>query len=760
MKRSAPQRFQSFRRIHMNRLPAGKVSLLALLFFLGCPEGGQAANFVKTAHGIQIQTAEGTISLSVASQETFRLTVCPEGATADNPFVDAAAVKSAPEWEVVESNPALGIKNSAGSLMLDIPQLRWSLLGASGEKVIGGVIQKKADEAIEISCEGQSPFKAYGAGDAGAAGSSLAFTDITPAMKNGSFTQPFFWSPDGYGCLAIGRAPGDARKMPVFKAATRIWSFPGTVADFYVFRAATLKEELTAFAHLTGASPVPPRWSLGFLASRWGWEDRAYIEDVLARFRQGHFPVDAFIYDFEWYADHPDYGLPAEGIADFRDFGFNPKLFPEPAKQIADYRARGVHSVMIRKPRLGNSGNISMFQSNNWMGAIKGDEPHQQRDIAFEKPDVRAWWAQSSQPLLEAGIDGWWNDEGERDCTTYYYWNLAERELINRCRKNVRLFSLDRAAFPGTQRTGAAAWTGDISSSWKSLQDNVRKKLLWSLSGQLYSADDIGGFCPPSEEEPLTPELLVRWYQAGAFFPIMRAHSHSNETPRWPWLWGEQAEGLLRDALKRRYQFIPYLYSLEHESGLAGQPIMRPLMLDYPALPGADSLTDQWLFGPNLLVAPILTKKNNRRVVLPDGEWFKWQTAETFSGSFDVTAALDETPVYVKAGTILPLAPVIQSTSELPGGPLQVEIYPGTNATFTLIEDDGETLNYLTGAVRQTVFSWNETKQEVSWKIEGAFKDAHCFAEMTVRVFSKNGIRTSTPAPLGKGGVLSAKDMK
>ena len=756
---SAPRNLKSFRRIHTNRLLAGKVSLLALLFLWGCPQGSRALDFVKTEHGIQIQTSEGTISLSVASQETFRLTVCPEGATADNPFVDAAAVKSAPAWEVVESSPVLGIKNSAGSLMLDVPQLRWSLLGASGKKVIGGVIQKKANEAIKISCEGQSPFKAYGAGDAGAADGSLAFTDITPAMKNGSFAQPFFWSPDGYGCLAMSDAPGDVRKMPVFKAATRTWSFPGALADFYVFRAATLNEALTAFAHLTGASPVPPRWSLGFLASRWGWKDRAYIEDVLARFRQGHFPVDAFIYDFEWYADHPDYKLPADGLADFRDFGFNPLLFPEPAKQIADYRARGVRSVMIRKPRLGNSGNITLFKSNNWMGAIKGNKPHQKRDIAFEKPEVRAWWAQSSQPLLEAGIDGWWNDEGERDCTTYYYWSLAEQELINRCQKNARLFSLNRAAFPGTQRTGAAAWTGDIDSSWKSLQDNVRKKLLWSLSGQLYSADDIGGFSAPSTE-PLTPELLVRWYQAGAFFPIMRAHSNLKQTPRWPWLWGDPAAPLLREALNRRYQLIPYLYSLEHESRRTGQPFMRPLMLDYPALPGADSITDQWLFGPNLLVAPILTEKNNRQVVLPDGEWFKWQTAETFSGSFDVTAALDETPVYVKAGTILPLAPLIQSTSELPGGPLQVEIYPGAAATFTLIEDDGETLNYLNGAVRQTVFSWNETKQELSWKTKGTFEDSHCFTKMVVRVFSKNGIKMSAPALLGKGGVLSAKDMK
>jgi len=225
---------------------------------------------------------------------------------------------------------------------------------------------------------------------------------------------------------------------------------------------------------------------------------------------------------------------------------------------------------------------------------------------------VRDWYAKQLVPLLKMGIDGWWNDEGEQTYTTYTYWNQSEAMALAQVDPKRRLWTINRAFQPGMQRYGTAAWIGDFANNWQGLAETPTRLLNWSVAGMYYGACDIGGFMGQA-----SPELLTRWMQAGVFFPVMRSHSSNRVQPRFPWLYGEQAEVAIRKALELRYRLVPYYYSLAHEAWRDGTPLMRPLAMAYPDDPQVANLTSQWLIGDGLMAAPILTQTNQRSVYFP-----------------------------------------------------------------------------------------------------------------------------------------------
>jgi alpha-glucosidase len=240
--------------------------------------------------------------------------------------------------------------------------------------------------------------------------------------------------------------------------------------------------------------------------------------------------------------------------------------------------------------------------------------------------------------------------------------------------------------------------------------------------------------------------------QAGVFFPILRSHSSIGATPRFPWLYGPDAEAAIHKALDLRYQLVPYFYSLAHESYETGAPLMRPLVMEFPDDPKVAKITDQWLVGPGLMVAPALVEGGKRHVYFPDTMFaFNDSTTFTKGQEIELTAKLDEIPIYVRAGTILPLGPVVQNTGQLPGGPLEVQVYPGKDASFTLVEDDGASFQYQTGAVRKTAFTWKDATQTLSWIQSGTYAGKDVFQKMHITVFTSAGKkeRDETLSPSG-----------
>jgi alpha-glucosidase len=711
--------------------------LLALFAWL---TGGMA----HAESGVDMQVGPATVEVAAVTNSAFRLTVSYNGKPQAAHSVYLASNPNPVSWTTANESGWTGVKSAAGELLVDQSSGLWTLRDSQGKTLIppGPIGQAtrnvqtgKPFVILTAGCSSDRTFEVYGCGDGADA---LLQDHAQPSVGNGHAVVPYYWSRAGYAALGVS---SDDNAPPAWSASSDLgrvsWVFAGNSADLYLMPAASLESAARAYAELSGAPAVPPRWSFGYLQSRWGWKDRAYVDDTLHQFISRKLPVDAFIFDFEWYTTSPDYSVKPEGLPDFTDFSFNPKLFPDPAAQIAAMKSQGVHFVGIRKPRLGRADLLVMARSKGWILAPgKSGERIDTRCLDFGNPAVRAWYAGQLTGLLQQGIDGWWDDEGEIDYTQYYWWNQAEADALAQVRPDARLWTIDRAFAPGSQRFGIAAWTGDIHASWAEFARTPTHLLNWSVAGMPYGACDIGGFSGNT-----TPHLLTRWMEAGVFFPVMRAHSVDDAIPHFPWLFGDEAESAIRKALDLRYRLIPYYYSLAHEAHDTGVPIMRPLAMEFPHDFRCANLSDEWLMGKNVLAAPILDDTEGRRVYLPDDTWYAMNSGAPLAGrhSIDVTARLDEIPVYVRAGTVLPLGPVIQHTDDLPGGPLEIQVYPGRDGQFTLVEDDGMTTAYLNGQVRRTLFVWNDASRTLSWKIDGPYAGKDVFTDITVSVMDPDG---------------------
>lgn len=702
---------------------------------------GAVAQYTLTPHGLLVDIGTKQVELAVAKKGAFRLSVDYSGIPTVIPsvFIDPSDTTQA-SFTVVSEPPLYGIMTSYGKLMVNSTTKKWMLYDSNGSPLIIAGTYISMSTIQTFSYNAGSKAVLYGSGNYTT--KNLIKNSSNSQVSNGMVDIPYMWSSAGF--CALGVTPDD--NIPATwnnSNSTVTWRYNGKAADLYLWPAKTLYDATSGLANLTGKPKLPPKWAFGYLQCRWGWENRAYIENTLNKFRSLKLPVDAFIYDFEWYTGSPDYSLSKNGAVGFSDFSFNPNLFSEPTKQIAAYKTKGVKFIGIRKPRLGNSANLTMARSKGWLKYPLTDS----RDIDFSKDSLRDWYIAQHKPLMDAGVDAWWNDEGESYYSCYYWWNKTQVDLLAKNRPNMRHFSLNRAFSPGNQRMGYSTWTGDIQSTWQSLNNTPADILNWGLSGMYYGTCDIGGFGatdPPRE-------LVVRWFEAGVFLPIMRAHSNIGTTPRFPWLWGTDSEAAIRKALNLRYQLIPFIYSLGHEAYKTGAPIMRPLIMEFPNDSLVANMTDEWLLGKGLLAAPILNTGGSRRVYLPADLWYDFHTNDIIQGpsKISVTKALDEIPVYVRAGTILPIGPVLQYTEQDTVTPLEIRIYPGRDGSFTMTEDDGKSYDYIKDSLRTTMYTWTDSTNTLSWKVDGQYSDNKVFK--TIKVVLRGEVKT---AILGLEGSL------
>ena len=323
-----------------------------------------------------------------------------------------------------------------------------------------------------------------------------------------------------------------------------------------------------------------------------------------------------------------------------------------------------------------------------------------------------------------------------------------------------RFYSLNRAWSPGMARLGAAVWSGDVNPSWNDLRATPSFILNYALAGSPYVACDIGGFTGQT-----TGPLLTRWMQVGAFMPIMRVHSTNTATPHFPFLWPEPYQSAMRSALNLRYRLIPFHYSLAHAMYSTGKMWMRPLAMEFPIDASVSTLTDQWLDG-TLLVSPVLTEDSRMKVYLPIGTWYRFgeptsvvHHAEQGPITLDEPANITDMPAFAPSGAIIPLAPRIQYSDALPGGPLEVQVFAGSNGTFLLVEDDGETTAYQSGQKRSTEFKWHDQASTLTWNVtEDSFAvNAHpsWFTDLTLTLYSESGVAKSQVVTFGAGGKIA-----
>ncbi|MBI1773928.1 MAG: glycoside hydrolase family 31 protein [Proteobacteria bacterium] len=539
-----------------------------------------------------------------------------------------------------------------------------------------------------------------------------------------SISVPLLLSHLGYGLFfdnshAAVIDPGDS------DGATRLcYRSEVEALDLYYIGGADLGDVLAEAAELLGHAPMPPRWALGYMQSSRHFEDAADLLRLPMMLRDKHLPCDALIF-LSTYGDGLGWN---EGVGHLE---CQKRLIPKPAELFSHLKARHFHVITHEYPVLHqdsplhaaarekgyllDAGYPNLTASEQpWVNYREG-----QRFLDFSRAEVRTWWWEAHRHLLDLGVDGWWLDGGEGppgstelaggdSATLHNRYDLMRHQAFAegeaRDRPDQRVFLLCRSGGAGMQRYGAGCWSGDINCNFQTLEEQIALGLNVGLSGIPYWGTDVGGFYPSGG---CRAELFARWFQFGAFCPIFRAHGRTWRE-HLPWSHGEGIEAICRRYLELRYRLMPYTYTLAWQAHRSGLPFMRPLVLNYPDDPQVWQMGSQYLWGDDLLVAPVTREGATEwPVYLPGGTWYDFWTQERHDGpaSVSVPAPLDRMPLFVRAGAILPLGPVVQYQDGHPPAALTLLVYPAARSSFTLYEDDGSTNAYRQGHYALTEFA-------------------------------------------------------
>ena len=560
---------------------------------------------------------------------------------------------------------------------------------------------------------------------------------VTPPPQNSTAPMPFdFTGTDGVMTPAAGAAPLD-----VFVTAS---SDPKTIVADY--------------ARITGFAELPALWTFGYMQSHRTLAGPDEIKWVARTFREKQLPCDALIYLGTEFT-------PSGWNTRNGEFAWHEGNFPDPRAMIDELHAQHfkvVLHIVIEGRRMDGAVGDPCTPAN---AVPSGRTPDNRWP---EDRNVACYWPYH-KPLVDIGVDGWWPDQGDgldaasRLRRIRMYWEGPQL-----WRPNERPFALHRNGSPGMQRYGAFLWSGDVYSTWETLKTHVPVAVNTGLSGIPFWGTDIGGFVPTAD---YTGELHVRWFQFGAFCPSFRAHGR-NWHLRLPWGWNTgqigpselrgytggaadpdpselrnaAVEPIVKKYLELRYRMLPYVYTAARECCETGLPMMRALWLHHHDDPQAVARGDQFLWGRDVLVSPVVEKgARTRRLYLPRGTWIDFWTEERVTGGRELDRAVDlETiPLHVRAGAVIPFAPLRQHTGQAVDGPMTLVVYPGADGVSAMYEDDGKSFEYRNGHWMRMEMAWRDVDRRLTLRLaRGSRMLPPAKRSMEVRVAGETRTRT------------------
>jgi len=517
---------------------------------------------------------------------------------------------------------------------------------------------------------------------------------------------------------------GGGRNAKVFARplgdTTTFRSEVGDAIDYYFFYGPTADEIIAGYRQVTGDAPLFPKAAYGFWQCRERYSSQQQMLSAANEFRARQIPVDFIVQDWQYWGNH---GWGA--------YEWDLKAYPNPTNMIAELHTN--HFKYMISVWSNPSGIVGRALAAMTNGLIPRSGNPPWMDV-FNPAARRLRWTYMNQAFFSLGADAWWQDatepgdDGNSVNGVQIYTGSA-----NRVRNSYPLFAseatydgqrgadsskrvviLSRSAYLGQQRYAAAAWSGDVSGDWLTFARQIRGGLNFSITGLPYWTTDTGGFFHPRNQYASTNynELLTRWFEWSTFCPILRIHGNGTATETWNWLPETQTNLTAFDQL--RYRMLPYNYSVAWKITSAGYTPMRPLVMDFPNDKNVLPVADEYMFGPAFLACPVTTPQAvSREVYLPAGaSWVDFWTGETLAGGKTATASapINIMPLFVRAGSIVPLGPVVQYATEKPADPIELRVYRGADGQFTLYEDEGDNYNYEKGKRATIPISWNEAR--------------------------------------------------
>jgi len=672
---------------------------------------------------------------------------------------DQAFTLAAPNLKVKidKRTGAVSFLDAAGHLLLREAVEGRKIAPATQAGVIGNScaqsFETASDEGIYGLGQHQKGTWNYSAGSGSSVRLAQANTDVGIPVITSSKGYMLLWDNPAVTTIS-STAAGDTNASHKIMRWSSEW---GKAIDYYFcYGDGTIDTALTAYRQLTGNAPLMPKWMLGFWQCKERYASQDELLGVAKKLRELKVPVDGIIQDWQYWPP---------GTNTWGSHLFDPARYPDPAGMFKELHAMNYHTLISvwAKFDLGSD-------NSKELNAVGGMFPqvtsyafppgHGQWYDPFSVAGRQTYWKQMRDQLFSKGVDGWWLDAPEPEIggmgfrkyitpmgpgyEVYNAYPLMHSTGIYQGQRAAtdkkRVVILTRSAYAGQQRNSAITWSGDIQGTWQVLKNQIPAGLNISLSGIPYWNTDTGGFFgnrATGNGDPKNPqfqELFARWFQFSSFCPMFRVHSSSGLNPgREFYRFDEKTQGILRNYLDLRYRLLPYLYSVAWQVTSSGSTFMRPLVMDFPHDAQALNIGDQYLFGPAIMVTPITSAgTTTRSVYLPAGSapWYNFWTGETSPAGqlVEAAAGVETLPLFVRPGSIIPLGPFLQYSSEKTADPIELRIYRGADGNFTLYEDEGDSYNYEKGKHATISISWNDAKRILeigkrSGEFSGMLKD-------------------------------------
>jgi alpha-D-xyloside xylohydrolase len=718
------------------------LSLLFLAPFSSARGAAPAADSLrKDAAGFTLKLSDGILRLQVWSDRIVRVTRTRADSLGPDNSLSVIAKPAPAHWDLLETGDRITLNTQLLRLQVNRKTGAIDFQDSGGKSFLaepadGGqsfqpvVVQRQSTFKIKQVFQFPGDEAIFGLGQHQDGWINLAGKKIHLQQQNMLVGIPVLMSSRGYGIFWDNPSITDvASGAAADKPGTIQWSSEaGDAIDYYVLYGPDLDQSIAGYRFLTGSAPMFGKWAWGFWQSKERYASQDELLWVVDQYRSRHIPIDGIIQDWQYWSPGP-----------WGSHKLDPSRYYDPKGLLQKLHASNIHmliSVWAKFDPDGPNYRELLNAGVLFPRTIPSVFPKGQQKWydPFNSKGREIYWRQISKNLFSVGIDGWWQDATEpelsgkwgefRDYATaagpgakvFNAYPLMTTTAVYQGQRaesaDKRVLILTRSAYVGQQRNAAVTWSGDIHGQWDVFAKQIPAGINFCLSGIPYWNTDIGGFFGSNPADPNYRELFTRWFQFGAFCPMFRVHG--TDQPKEIWRFTDDTSKILLNYDQLRYRLLPYIYSVAWSVTHDNWTMMRGLVLDFRDDPKTYNVPDQFMFGPAIMVNPVTTAgATTRPVYLPAGNgWFDFWTGKSLPGGQTIAAAapIQTIPLFVRAGSIIPLGPPTESAMGKEADPIELRIYPGKDGAFNLYEDEGDNYNYEKGIRAVIPIAWNDSR--------------------------------------------------